>query len=204
MSSSFQREWLTDLLESAPSLVFFALLRSGNDLDLAGWIGTGLAAMVLFGFLACRIRYNPILLGINVHLFIITPLIVSVYQFGFPEVGATLTRYSQGAVLVTIFLVGIALTLVSRDGFIGAGGLSPSATQSHSAKLLIATLAAMAWALTHNESVIVGVALPIIALFGLRRFLIARWLDRNNQITGISAIGTGAMVAKDTESGAVS
>ncbi|GGE80217.1 hypothetical protein GCM10007285_04900 [Stappia taiwanensis] len=160
--------------------------------------------MVLFGFLASRVRFNPILLGINIHLFIVTPLIVSVYQFGFPEVGATLTRYSQSAVLVTILLVGIALTLLSRDGFIGAGELSPTAAQSHSAKLLIATLAATAWAITHHESVITGVALPIIALFGLRRFLIARWLDRNNQITGIAAVGSGAMFSNGPESGAVS
>lgn len=191
MPGSLQREWLTDILESAPSLVFLALLRSGINIEAAGWTGAALAAFVLIGFRLYRVRFNPILLGINIHLLIITPLIVTVFELGAPELGNTLVAYSHKAVLITIFLVGCALALLSREGFAGFEGLSPLTVRTYSAILLAASLAAIAWSFTFAEGAIVGIAVPIIALFGLRRLLIARWLDSNKQINGLIAAGGG-------------
>jgi len=36
VKESRQREWLTDIVESAPSVIFLALLRSGVDMETAG------------------------------------------------------------------------------------------------------------------------------------------------------------------------
>lgn len=162
------REWFVDVVESIPSLVFVALLRLGVELEMAGWIGAALAATVLIGLPTLGARYNPILLGINVHLLAVTPLIVAVFRLGAAELGETLTHYSYQGVLVTIFVVGLVLTLSSRQGFVGTEG-SPSIVRRQSFVLLIATLSAIGWAFAWGGDAIVGVALPIIGLFVLRR-----------------------------------
>src|SRR5690242_470490 len=111
-------EWFADVSENIPSVVFLTLLRLGVELEAAGWIGAALAAIILVGLPALGSRYNPILLGINVHLLAVTPLIVAVFWWGEPNFGEMLTHYSYQAVLVTIFIVGLVLTLSSKRGFI--------------------------------------------------------------------------------------
>lgn len=203
MQGSRQREWLADILEGAPSLLFLAFLRSGVDMEIAGWIGTALSAMVLIGFRWCRVRFNPLLLGINVHLLLATPLIVAIFELGAaPELGQALTAYSYKAVLITIFLVGCALALLSREGFVGVEGLSPSAVRSNSAILLAATFAALVWSFGFADGPIMGTAVPIIGLFGLRRLLIARWDDGNNRVGALATGGGGAMLAQASPSDA--
>lgn len=70
MSSSGESSWQLDLFEAAPSI------QSSGDLELAGWVGAAFAAGVLVGFRVRRMPYSPIFVGINLHLAIMTPLIV--------------------------------------------------------------------------------------------------------------------------------
>lgn len=191
MAASLQRQWLADALESAPSFVFLALLKTGVDLETAGWIGAGLAAAVLLGFRALRLRFNPILLGINVHLLLVTPVIVAVFWLGAARLGDTLTRYSYEGVLLTILVTGAALTLLSEEGFMGEPGLPASSVRPYSAVLLLAALAGLLWALFQGGSALTGVGLPIVALFALRRFLLARSLDGSG-LGGVAVAGGAA------------
>ncbi|NGO54082.1 hypothetical protein [Allomesorhizobium camelthorni] len=179
MSGSRQREWLTDILESAPSIIFLVLWRSDVDMEMAGWLGVGLAAIVLIGFRLSRVHFNPILLGINVHLLIITPLIVTVSQMGALDLARALTAASERGVLVTVFIVGCALTAFSRRGFIGTDDLPDSSRWGYSLILLVASAAAIIWAFTYTGNTLLAIAVPMMGLFGLRRLLVARWLDRS-------------------------
>lgn len=162
------------LLEIAPSFGFLAFLRSGIEPQTAGWVGTALAAAVLISFGAYRKRFNPILLGINIHLLIITPLIVMVFYWGALETGRTLVTYVHQAVLVTIFATGCVLALGFRDGFFAHEGLSRRTAMAYSTILLAASLGAIVWTFGYANGVVLGVALPVMAMFGLRRLLVAR------------------------------
>lgn len=197
MSGSRQREWLTDILESAPSIVFLTLWRSDVDIELAGWTGVGLAAIVLLGFRLSRVHFNPILLGINVHLLIITPLIVTVSQMGALDFAGALIASSERGVLATVFIVGCALTAFSRRGFIGTDDLSTANRWGYSSVLLVAAAAAMVWAFTYTGNTLLAIAIPMMGLFGLRRLLVARWLDRSNRTDSSLAIGAGSAFAAE-------
>jgi hypothetical protein len=197
VSRSLQREWLTDILESLPSIVFLALWRSDVDVELAGWIGVGLAAMVLIGFRVFRVDYNPILLGINVHLLVITPLIVTVSQMGALDLARALVASSERGVLVTVFAVGCALAAFSRRGFIGTDDRPGQSRWGYSSILLVASAAAMVWALTYTGNTLLAIAVPMMGLFGLRRLLVARWLDRSNRTDGSLAIGASSAFVAD-------
>lgn len=196
MRASRQREWLTDALEGTPSLAFFALLRSGMDMETAGWIGAALSALVLAGFGLSRVRFNPLLLGINIHLLLTMPLIVAVFELGPPALGDVLVAHSYKAVLITIFLVGCALALLSRDGFVGVEGLPASTVRAYSAILLAATLAAIVWSFGFADGPTMGTAVPVIGVFGLRRLLIARSVDDSNRVGALVAVGGGSMLAQ--------
>jgi hypothetical protein len=199
MSESRQREWLTDILESAPSIVFLALWRSGFDMESTGWIGVGLAALVLIAFRLLRVPYNPILLGINVHLIVITPLIVTAYRLGATEFADTLVVHSERGLLATVFVVGCALSAFSRRGFVGIGDLPTSSRWAYSSVLLALSAAAILWAFTYTGGTLVAIALPLMVLFGMRRLLIARWLDKSNTIdSGGLAFTAGSVPAADS------
>jgi hypothetical protein len=72
VSGSRQREWLRGILEGSPSILFLLLSQNHFDMRLAGWTGATLAAAVLVGFGVLRVPQNPITLGINMHLLIVT------------------------------------------------------------------------------------------------------------------------------------
>jgi hypothetical protein len=200
VSRSLQREILTDILEGMPSFGLFALWRSGVDAQTAGWVAAGLAACILIGFRARGVRFNPILLGINVHILIITPLIVTLFHFGALEMARTVVAYAHQGVTITIFLTGCALTLASPDGLVGLEGLPRPTAMIYSALLLVASLAAMAWAFSYPGGGFVSIAVPVMALFGLRRLLIARWLDKNGQSNGLALAAGGSALASDSAS----
>ncbi|WP_295808306.1 hypothetical protein [uncultured Nitratireductor sp.] len=188
---SMQREWLSDIVESLPSLIFVALWRSGTDQEIAGWIGVALAACVLVGFRVCRLRFHPVLLGINVHLLLITPLIVGLYRFGMAAWSDAIVAVAYKGVLITVFLTGCAL-MFTRGGFIGVAG-ARGARWPYSLALLLASAAAIVWSfLLADGGALVTVALPVMALFGLRRFLIARLADRTGAVGGLAPLGAGA------------
>lgn len=194
MKQSLQREWLTDILEAAPSVVFLALWRSNVDMQLSGWIGAALAATLLVAFRYFRIQFNPIMLGINVHLVIITPLIMAASHAGAREISDALVAHSYRGVLVTVFAVGCALTIFSQRGFIGTDGLPERSRWRYSGLLLSVSAATILWAFAYTGGDLVAVAIPMVGMFGLRRYLIARALD-TNQIGGIAVLGTGSLLA---------
>lgn len=193
MTTSLQREWARDLVEALPSLVFVALLRSDVDLQVTGWVGAALAGLQLIGFRYLRLQNNPIMLGINIHLLLITPLIMITQWAGAVGLSDTLLVHSYHGVLVTIFLVGCLLTAVSRRGFIG---IEPPqiATQRQSIVMVAAAGLGVVWGFAFAGSALVAVAIPVMILFGLRRLLIARIADEAGSANGVVAVGAGSAV----------
>ena len=179
MPSPRQREWIIDFLEPAPTIVFLALWRSGVvETEVAGWIGALLAAAILVGFKIRRLRFNPILLGMNLHLLVITPTISAAFRLGAAELGQLLLATAASWILVIVLAVGLVMTLFSPRGFIASDQLSPGSRRSGSLILLAATAVAIPWSFFHAGQTIVSIVIPLTALFALRRFLIARALDR--------------------------
>lgn len=179
MAGSRQREWITDVLESLPSVAFLALWRSDAvGLETAGWIGCGMAAAVLLVLRLQQTPYNPILLGINLHMVVMTPLIIGLFRLGQPELARTLLDNAQTGVLVAVLLVGGGLTLFGPRGFVGLDGLPPGTRRGYSLLLLLLAAVAVPWSFAHAGNSLMSVGVPLMTLFGLRRFLIARWRDR--------------------------
>lgn len=178
MPASRQSEWITDLLEAAPSIVFLTLWRGGVDQELAGWTGSILAAGLLIGFRARRIPYNPIFLGINLHLVLITPAIVAAFRLGAPEIGRSLIAGAESIVLVVVFAVGCVLTLTSARGFIGSDRMTTETRRRYSLVLMALCGAAIPWSFAQSGQPVLSIALPLMVLFGVRRFLVARAEDR--------------------------
>ena len=58
----------------------------------------------------------------------------------------------------------------------------------------------IAWSLTYKGPPLIALAIPIMVLVGLRRLLIARWLDRNGRGGGLLAVATGSTCPGDTAS----
>lgn len=178
---SQKREWLVNSVASVPSIIFLALWRGGWGLEFSGWIGSALAAIVLVNLYNSHRQYNPILLGINIHLLIITPLIMALFYLGEEELSKALLGISYRGVLITVFLVGCILTISSKLGFIGNGSLPASKRCAYSVILLVSSAASIAWVFTFASvtNTTVSVAIPMVFLFSLRRILIARWNKRN-------------------------
>lgn len=195
MKRWLQRGWVIDIVEGAPSIVFLALWRSDVDMQFAGWIGVALAAIQLCGFRYFGLRNNPLMLGINVHLLLITPLIMTAFHVGARDLSDTLVAYSYRGVLVTVFLVGCALTLFSPRGFVGVDNLRRIDRLKHSTILLAASALAILWGFTFNGSTAIAVAAPLIGLFSLRRFLVSRELDRDIRLGALIGATAGAQLS---------
>ncbi|WP_426236610.1 hypothetical protein [Pararhizobium sp. DWP1-1-3] len=204
MKKSLQRTWITDILEAVPSVVFLALWRSGFDMETSGWTGALLAAAQLLGFYRFGVFSNPIMLGINLHLLIITPLIMVSFAIGAREFSDALVVHSYRGVLVTVFVVGCVLTLMSRRGFVGIDDVPKRSFWKTSGVLLAASALAIVWAFAYTGAVVLSVAVPMIGLFALRRFLIANILDNENRIGGIAlAGGVSAFLAGRDQAGEI-
>jgi hypothetical protein len=76
-------------------------------------------------------------------------------------------------VLVTVFIVGCALTAFSRRGFIGTIDLPAPSRWVYSSIRLVTSAAAIVWAFTYASNTLFAIAVPMIGLFGLRRLLVA-------------------------------
>lgn len=184
MSGSRQRDWLTDILEGLPTIIFVALWRSDVDQEFAGWIGAGLAATVIAGFRLSGVRFNSILLGMNLHLMVVIPAIEALFVFGTPDLARTLIATGETGVLVFVFIVGCILTAFSPRGFIGIDGLPPAARRTYSMILLAVSAATIPWSFLNLGHTLLSIGIPVMALFGLRRLLIARWQDRAHRVDG--------------------
>jgi hypothetical protein len=179
MTQSRQKEWFTDILEGVPSIAFIALWRGGYGMETAGWAGSGLAAAVLLYLSSTRTRSHPVLFGINLHILFATPVIIGLFRLGAGDLGALLADHGHRGVLVTVFLVGIGQTLFTSAGLIGSQDLPLLQKRTYSLSLLAVSLAGILWAFGIQNSGFMAVFVPLTVLFGLRRFLLARWHDRN-------------------------
>ena len=192
MAKSRQTEWILDVVESVPSLVFIALVRNNVELEMAGWTGSALALAVLVGFRVFRVTHNPILFGINLHLLLITPVIVALFAFGDRTWAQFLAARPGESLFIVMFLCGCYLTMLSPRGFVGTDGMEPRDRYINSAVLLAATIAAFLWSGANSGNMFVSIGIPVALLFGLRRLLLARWFDRNADKFGVAALGGGA------------
>ena len=169
MTIRSKTSWMI-LAEAVPSIAFALTWRATGDLEAAGWLGAILALAVLLGFRIFRIPFDTIYLGINLHIALITPLIVGLYRLGWSQPARLIEAHSFPAVLVTIFLTGCALTLWSQRGFIGQPGLP----RRCSLLLLAGSAATILWWVLVGGPDLVAVGLPIIGLFALRAAILRR------------------------------
>lgn len=194
---SQQRLLLQDLFESLPSLVFILIWRQSGDLEIAGWSSALIAGIVFLIFGLCKFRMSPIMLGVNCHILLATPLIVGIFRLGFFELGTVLAAYAHSGVLLTVLLSGFLLSLFSRGGFIGDMKVSRACRRRYSGILLSLCAAGAIWALFTPESSLIPVIVTLTVLIGVRRFLLARHADSSNlpAIAGITSLPEGGSSA---------
>ncbi|MGX1495737.1 hypothetical protein ACSSV1_000758 [Labrenzia sp. MBR-25] len=198
MANARQKQLLLDLFESLPSIVFILLWRQTSDLELAGWTGCGLAAFVLAGFVLLKARMHPVLLGINLHILLVTPLLVGFFRFGDRDLAEFLTGYSYSAVLLTVTITGGVLTLFSRGGFVGVPGLPRYQRHRLSLLMLAVSLAGAVWACWAPDNSIFPVVATLTLLIGGRRFLIAGLSEKSANGVMLAPVLAGA---SDTTNG---
>ncbi|KZM47599.1 hypothetical protein [Labrenzia sp. OB1] len=179
MQISKQKQWVADIVESLPSIAFILLWRQGGDLEMAGWAGSALAlgAFMVFGIL--KLRMHPVLLGVNLHILLATPLVVGVYRFGDETIADFLSVNAYGSVLLTVLFAGVVQTVFSKSGFVGIADMPAHLQRRYSFLMLFISALGAAWALSDPGTGFVPVLATLTLLIGGRRFLLARWSDRN-------------------------
>jgi hypothetical protein len=190
-----QKRWLTDLMEGVPSIVFILLWRQSGDLEFVGWVGSALCLMVLGALIGMKVRMHPILMGVNIHILLATPLILGLFRLGFDGVGDVLAEYAYGGVLVTVFAVGFAQMLFSRSRFAALENVTDRVQLVFSAVLLAFCACGAVWALLTPGSRFVPVVVTIAALIMGRNFLQARLSDKS---AGAGVLVTGSAAAPGT------
>lgn len=180
---SHQKQWLQDIFEGLPSVAFLLVWRQSGDLEFAGWCGAILALIAFVLFYAVKSKMNPVLVGVNLHLLLVTPLIVGTFHLGLTDLGRFLAAYAHSAVLVSVFVAGLCLTVFTSRGFIGSVGLPPKQKRHYSLVMLAVAVLGMVWALSRPESSLVPVIVTLSALIGGRRFLLARQADNSGRST---------------------
>ncbi|MCO6391959.1 hypothetical protein GTW25_13055 [Aliihoeflea aestuarii] len=181
---------IKDVVETSPSFVFLALWQSGIGIELAGWISSAFVAAVLFSFVIRRIAPDPILLGINFHLLVITPAIVGLFALGYREFAQSALEYAHPSVFVSILAVG-AVFLASGKSLLRSSADRTSEIRSSLALLAAASLGGL-WAFTYSGPPLLQIAVPIMVVFGMRRFLIARDMDRSGPLSVAAATSVTA------------
>jgi len=174
-----QTQWMIGVGESAPSLGFLAMWRGGVDLELAGWIGAAMAVAVLAAFRRFGVRNDPILLGLNLHLIIAAPAIAGAFYTGAELTARWMIEWAPSGVLISITCVGGVTTFASERGFIDDTEMPRMRCYHYSLMLLVAACAAIPWSVLHHGNALMATVLPIMVLFGFRRFLRARAMDNN-------------------------
>jgi|GEM_PF-1354175 len=180
MSSSHQKQWIADLLEGLPSIVFILLWRQGGDLETAGWAGSALALGVFVVFGVLKVGMHPVLLGVNLHILVATPLIVGLYQSGHGTIADLLAGYSHGGVLLTVLLAGIGQAVFRKGGYVGFMEIPVRSQRRISLLMLVISGFGAVWALSTPDSSFVPVLVTLTVLIVGRRFLLARWADRRS------------------------
>ena len=93
---------LVRIFENVPSLLFFALWRSTEDIQLAGWVGAVSAIVVLLITWHRRLVPHPVLLAINFHFSIATPAIEAAYRFVFKGLASFFLANASAGVLFAV------------------------------------------------------------------------------------------------------
>jgi len=181
---SRQKMMVRDLLQSAPTALFLLLWRGDVGLELAGWCGSAAALFVLIYCRAVNVPAHPILLGANIHLLLATPVIVGLDRAGAAALSDQLAQYGHPGVLITVWLTGLWLTVFSRAGFVGEDTMPARQRVLYSCALLGVCALGIVWAFVIAEPGVMAVALPFIALIGVRGWLLARWQDRAGCMSG--------------------
>jgi len=197
MANSNQSRLLFDLVEGLPSIVFIVLWRQAGDLELAGWAGCGVALASFLLFRAKCQAMHPVLLGVNCHLLMATPLIVGMYSYGDKDAAALLAIHGHGAVLLTVTVVGILLTLFTRAGFVGMSELSVTTGRRLSLLMIAVSAVGAAWALLTPENSLLTVIATLSVLIAGRRFLLARALDKSGTAPILASVAAGGSFQPD-------
>ncbi|ASP33937.1 hypothetical protein CHH27_12365 [Labrenzia sp. VG12] len=188
MTRSRQMQFLLDLLEGLPSVGFILLWRQTGDLQFAGWFGCGLAFVVFMVFAGLKARMNPVLLGVNLHILLVTPLMVGLFRFGNTALAEFLVGYSYGAVLITVTLTGAVLSAFTREGFAAAPDLPANLRRRLSLAMLFVAGSGAAWAIWMPGNSLLPVVVTLTGLIVGRRFLLLRW--SGDAATGLVVAGT--------------
>ncbi|WP_152563290.1 hypothetical protein [Ruegeria halocynthiae] len=181
MLSDQQKQFLTGFFENLPGLSYLVLYRVSHDLRLAGWIGTALAAMVCIAYVKRLLRPHPVLLGINVFMVAITPLIELLHLSGNASVAKLMLGNLDTLILGSVFATGLILTVFTSEGFLAHRAESLKKMRIQSGYLLSACAAGITWSLAVGDNHLVSLALPLSLIFGLRQFLIAGATDRQSR-----------------------
>ena len=175
-------------LENLPSLLFFAIWRSGVGLEHAAWAAAAASAIVLSALWFRRCAPDSILLGINLH-FIATPIAIQlVYNSGNTELAREMIDAAGVAVIGPILLTGILVTIFTRQGFVGAQLATPGSTRIRSVILIVWTSAALVWSLQFMGNQFLSVGLPILSTFLMRAALRRRDIRPSTLLPAIALL----------------
>ncbi|MEX0316870.1 MAG: hypothetical protein AB3N21_02900 [Ruegeria sp.] len=188
MPGTQQKRLLLGIFENLPGLSFLILSQASGDLRLAGWIGAVLAGFVCATYIKHILDPHPILLGINVFTVGITPLIEGLFLLDMPHQAQWLVQNVDTAVLSSVFLIGLALTLFAPNGFLACRTETRRQTLIYSAVLLAASGTGIIWSAFVDASPLLSLAMPLSLLFGLRQYLCAGLSDRQSLNSGLTAL----------------
>ncbi|WP_170466272.1 hypothetical protein [Ruegeria arenilitoris] len=181
MPGKNQRQLLLEMFENLPGISFMVLFRTTDDLQLAGWVGTALAAAVYVAFARRVLRPQPILLGINLFMIAITPLIEGLILSGHRTAATLLIGNIATLVLMSVFVVGLLLTAFAQNGFLNYQPNSTKQKRAHSAVLLMVCALGIVWSLVAGDNYLVSLAAPLMVLFGTHQLLRAGATDQQSR-----------------------
>lgn len=180
MAADQQRQFLHGTIENLPGLSFLLLSQASDDLRLAGWVGTVLAVFVCAAYARRIIQPHPILLGINLFMVAITPLIEGLYRVNKPGLADLLVRNIDTLVLGAILATGLLLTLFTRNGFLPYPMKDPKQVKIQSWTLLSVCAIGTYWSQVIGNERLISLVLPLSLLFGLQHYFRARETDKQS------------------------
>ncbi|MBO9446540.1 hypothetical protein [Ruegeria sp. R14_0] len=196
MPKANQKRLLLEMFENLPGVGFMLLLRATDDQQLAGWVGTALAFGVCVLYARNILRPQPILLGINLFMVVITPLIQGLVHFGDRTAATLLIDNIPTLVLLSVFVVGLVLTAFAPNGFLNYQPDNAKQKRAHCAVLLTLCAGGILWTLWAGDNYLVSLGAPLMVLFGVHQLLRAGTTDQRTH--------NGVVLAGASQPGATS
>lgn len=187
-----QKRLFTDLLEGVPSVLFILIWRQTGDIQTAGWLSAAAALGMFAVLLFARVRMHPVLLGVNLHILLITPLIEGLYRAGADPLAQALAANAYPGVLASVFLAGVGQFLFMKDRFSALASVSRAQQTRYSLTMLVVCAAGAVWALFAASDPLVPVVVTLTVLILGRNFVAARHADASG--TAALAIGSAGQV----------